>query len=152
MRKKSPVKTPRAVGYVRVSTDRQEMSLRAQEEKIEKLADLQGEILIEVIEDRESAKQGSIHTRSGILRIMEMVKHQEVDRVIVAKLDRLTRSVVDLGELLVFLDKHHVTLVSATESWMDTASAAGRMIINIMTSVAQWEREAIGERTAARTL
>jgi site-specific DNA recombinase len=147
--KQKPIKASRAVGYVRVSTDRQEMSPRAQAERIEKLADLQEITLVEVIEDHESARQGSIHSRSGVLRIMEMVRRKEVDRIIVAKLDRLTRSVVDLGELLAFLDKHNVTLVSATESWMDTGSAAGRMIINIMTSVAQWEREAIAERTEA---
>ncbi|MEO7653183.1 MAG: recombinase family protein [Bryobacteraceae bacterium] len=62
------------------------------------------------------------------------------------KLDRLTRSVKDLGHLLERLEKRGVALVSVAES-LDTRSAAGRLVITIMTAVSQWEREAIGERT-----
>jgi DNA invertase Pin-like site-specific DNA recombinase len=139
----------RAVGYVRVSTGKQAMSPAAQREKIEALAHLQDLALMEVITDRESGKEGSIHTRPGVMRVLEMAASHQVERIIIAKLDRLTRSVVDLGAILTLLDKHHTALVSATESWMDTGSAAGRMILNIVTSVAQWEREAIAERTSA---
>ena len=67
-------------------------------------------------------------------------------RVIVAKLDRLTRSVKDLGLLLERFEKRGVSLISVAES-LDTGSAAGRLVIKIMTAVSQWEREAIGERT-----
>jgi hypothetical protein len=65
--------------------------------------------------------------------------------VIVAKLDRLTRSVKDLCELLERFERRDVALISVAES-LDTGSAAGRLVINIMTAVSQWEREAIGER------
>ena len=66
--------------------------------------------------------------------------------VIVAKLDRLTRSVKDLAELLERLYRRGVSLVSVAES-LDTGSASGRLVLNIMTAVSQWGREAIGERT-----
>jgi len=66
--------------------------------------------------------------------------------VIVAKLDRLTRSVKDLCGLLELLEKKKVALISVAES-LDTSSAAGRLVITIMGAVSQWEREAIGERT-----
>ena len=66
--------------------------------------------------------------------------------MIVAKLDRLTRSVKDLCELLERFERRGVALVSVAES-LDTGSAAGRLVLNIMTAVSQWEREAIGERT-----
>ena len=66
--------------------------------------------------------------------------------VIIAKLDRLTRSVADLAELLKRFKKHKVSLVSVADS-LDTKSAAGRLVLNIMVSVSEWEREAIGERT-----
>ena len=66
--------------------------------------------------------------------------------VIIAKLDRLTRSVKDLCELLERFERRGVALVSVAES-LDTGSAAGRLVLNIMTAVSQWEREAIGERT-----
>jgi site-specific DNA recombinase len=66
--------------------------------------------------------------------------------VVIAKLDRLTRSVRDLGELLERFQRRGVALVSVGES-LDTGSAAGRLVLNVMASVSQWEREAIGERT-----
>jgi DNA invertase Pin-like site-specific DNA recombinase len=66
--------------------------------------------------------------------------------VIVAKLDRLTRSVKDLCGLLELFEKRKVALISVTES-LDTGSAAGRLVITIIGAVSQWEREAIGERT-----
>ena len=75
-----------------------------------------------------------------------MVNKGEVQAIIVAKLDRLTRSVKDLCNLLELLEKRKVALVSVAES-LDTSSAAGRMVITIMGAVSQWEREAIGERT-----
>ena len=63
-----------------------------------------------------------------------------------AKLDRLTRSVRDFADLLEIFQRKGVSLVSVAQS-LDTGSAAGRLVINIMVSVSQWEREAIGERT-----
>ena len=69
-----------------------------------------------------------------------------MDTVIIAKLDRLTRSVKDLAELLERFTRRGVSLVSVADS-LDTRSAAGRLVLNIMVRVSQWEREAIGERT-----
>src|ERR1700683_4763956 len=77
---------------------------------------------------------------------MELVNGGKVQGVIVAKLDRLTRSVKDLCSLLDLFEKRKVALVSVAES-LDTGSAAGRLVITIMGAVSQWEREAIGERT-----
>jgi site-specific DNA recombinase len=155
MRKQHVVLPPvvRAVGYVRVSKSLasgvQELSPQVQAEKIKAMATLQGVRLVELVTERESAKEGSVKKRPGLVRILEMGRRHEIDRIIIAKLDRLTRSVVDLGSMLTLLDKHGISLVSATETWMDTSSAAGRMILNVVTSVAQWEREAIAERTTA---
>ena len=136
----------RAIGYCRVSTDKQSekgVSLEAQTEKIRAMAVVHGFELIEVVEDGESGK--SLH-RSGMQRVLEMVQRREVQAVIIAKLDRLTRSVKDLCELLELFEHRQVALISVAES-LDTSSAAGRLVINIMAAVSQWEREAIGERT-----
>ena len=65
-----------------------------------------------------------------------------------AKLDRLTRSVVDLGALVARANAEGWAILSVSES-IDTRSAAGRLVLNVLASVAEWEREAIGERTAA---
>ncbi len=136
-----------AFGYARVSTDKQAdhgVSLEAQEAKIRAMATVQGAEIVELIVDGgESAKNLN---RPGMERLLALVDQRQVQIVIIAKLDRLTRSVKDLAELLERFQKRGVSLVSVAES-LDTGSAAGRLVINIMTAVSQWEREAIGERT-----
>jgi|SRR5262245_52269134 len=137
----------RAIGYVRVSTEKQAdggVSLEAQEQKIRAMAVVKDVELVDVIVDAgESAKSLQ---RPGMARLLELVDRKAVDTVIIAKLDRLTRSVVDLGELLTRFKKRGVTLVSVADS-LDTRTATGRMVMNVMMSIAQWEREAISERT-----
>jgi site-specific DNA recombinase len=137
----------KTLGYVRVSTDKQAergISLEAQAEKIRAMALVQGAELSEIIiESGESAKSLN---RPGMAKLLAMVDGGQVKAVIVAKLDRLTRSVKDLCELLERFERRGVALVSVAES-LDTGSAAGRLVLNIMAAVSQWEREAIGERT-----
>jgi DNA invertase Pin-like site-specific DNA recombinase len=137
----------KAIGYVRVSTEKQAdfgVSLEAQSEKVRAMAVVQGAELAEVIIDAgESAKSLN---RPGMARLLSLVDAGAVDVVIIAKLDRLTRSVKDLAELLERFTRRGVSLVSVAES-LDTGTAAGRLVLNIMTAVSQWEREAIGERT-----
>ena len=137
----------KAIGYIRVSTEKQAdfgVSLEAQAEKVRAMAVVQGAELSEVIVDAgESAKSLN---RPGMGRLFELVDARAVDVVIIAKLDRLTRSVADLAELLKRFERRGVSLVSVADS-LDTRSAAGRLVLNIMVSVSQWEREAIGERT-----
>ena len=136
----------KTLGYVRVSTDKQAergVSLEAQAEKIRAMAVVHNAELAEIIVDAESAKSLN---RPGMARLLAMVDAGEVQTVIIAKLDRLTRSVKDLCTLLERFERRGVALVSVAES-LDTSSAAGRLVLNIMTAVSQWEREAIGERT-----
>ena len=137
----------KAIGYVRVSTEKQAdfgISLEAQTEKVRAMAVVQEAVLVDVVIDAgESAK--SLH-RPGMARLLALVDAGAVDVVIIAKLDRLTRSVADLAELLKRFERRGVSLVSVADA-LDTRSAAGRLVLNIMVSVSQWEREAIGERT-----
>jgi site-specific DNA recombinase len=137
----------KAIGYVRVSTDKQAdrgVSLEAQEQKVRAMAVVKDVELVDVIVDAgESAKNLQ---RPGMARLLELVDSKAVDVVIIAKLDRLTRSVADLAELLKRFKRRGVSLVSVADS-LDTNSAAGRLVLNIMVSVSEWEREAIGERT-----
>jgi len=137
----------KAIGYARVSTDKQAdrgVSLEAQTEKIRAMAVVHNAELVDIIVDGgESAKSLN---RPGMERLLALVDSGAVEAVIVAKLDRLTRSVKDLCTLLERFERREVTLISVAES-LDTGSAAGRLVLNIMTAVSQWEREAIGERT-----
>lgn len=139
--------TGRAIGYVRVSTEKQagaDVSIEAQTARIQAMATVQDVTLSEVIADAgESAKSLN---RPGMARLLALVEARAVQTVIVAKLDRLTRSVRDLADLLDRFERRGVALVSVSES-LDTGTAAGRLVLNVMMSVAQWEREAIGERT-----
>ena len=91
----------RAIGYIRVSTEKQAdfgVSLEAQEAKIRAMAVVQSAELADVIIDAgESAKSLN---RPGMERLLSLVDSGAVDTVIIAKLDRLTRSVKDLAESL----------------------------------------------------
>ncbi len=138
---------PQVIGYTRVSTDRQAdsgVSLEAQATKITAMAAVQGAELAEIIVD--AGESAGTLDRPGMARLLALVDAGRVDVVIVAKLDRLTRSVRDLADLLDRFGRRGVSLVSVAES-LDTATAAGRLVLNVMGSVSQWEREAIGERT-----
>jgi site-specific DNA recombinase len=137
----------RAVGYARVSTEQQAdsgLSLEHQDTKIRAMAAVQDAELADVIVD--SGASAKTLDRPGMARLLALVEARQIDAVIVTKLDRLTRNVRDLGELLERFQRRNVRLVSVSES-LDTSTAAGRLVLNIMGSVSQWEREAIGERT-----
>ncbi|MBI3722714.1 recombinase family protein [bacterium] len=138
----------RVIGYVRVSTDKQAdegVSLAAQRSKLEAYASLYGLELVEVVVD--AGVSAKTLDRPGLGRALDRLARGEADGLLVAKLDRLTRSVRDLGTLIA---EHFETaaLLSVAEN-IDTRSAAGRLVLNVLASVAQWEREAIGERTSA---
>jgi site-specific DNA recombinase len=135
----------KAVGYIRVSKQNERgVSLESQAEKIRAMACVHDAEVEIVADDGETGKHAN---RPGLHRVLEMVRKGEVQLVIVAKLDRLTRSVKDLADLLELFQKRSVSLVSVAEA-LDTGSAAGRLVMNIMASVSQWERETIAERTA----
>jgi DNA invertase Pin-like site-specific DNA recombinase len=105
------------------------------------MATVQGAELFEVIIDG-----GESANRPGLQGLLALVDSGKIEAVIIAKLDRLTRAVKDLCSLLELFEKRCVALISVAES-LDTASAAGRLVITIMAAVSHWEREAIGERT-----
>lgn len=138
----------KAIGYVRVSTVEQKsqgVSLEAQAEKIELQAKLSDyELIDSIIDAGMSAKSLN---RPGIKTIIQMVKAKEVDSIIIYKLDRLSRNVSDLNYLIQLFNKYGVNLIAVKDA-IDTQSAGGRMVINMLATISQWEREVIGERTS----
>lgn len=138
----------RTIAYLRVSTDKQAdkgVSLAAQRAKIEAYAVLYDLQLVDVVVDAgESAKSLG---RPGLQRALGALRDGRADALLVVKLDRLTRSVRDLGDLVdrYFADGRRA-LLSVSEQ-IDTRTAAGRLVLNVLGSVSQWERETIGERT-----
>jgi DNA invertase Pin-like site-specific DNA recombinase len=146
-----PMSRTRTVAYLRVSTDKQAdrgVSLDAQRAKVAAYAELYDLELVEVVVD--AGASAKTLDRPGLARALGMLrKGGEAEALLVVKLDRLTRSVRDLCELV---ERHFApgkaALLSVGEQ-IDTRSAAGRLVLNVLASVSQWEREAIGERTAA---
>ena len=137
----------KAIGYVRVSTQEQAThgySLDAQIDKIKAYASLYDIDLIDImIDGGVSAKSLK---RDGLTNVLQMLDSGKADAVIIFKLDRLTRSVTDWNTLIAdYFTKHALLSVS---DQIDTRTAAGRLCLNVLMSVAQWEREAIGERTS----
>ena len=138
----------RVVGYVRVSTEGQAeegVSLDAQRAKLRAYAVAADLELVAVHED--AGASAKTLARPGLQAALADLREGRAEGLLVAKLDRLTRSVRDLGALLDGYFAARFALLSIADSF-DTRSAAGRMVLNIMTSVAQWEREAIAERTS----
>ncbi|MFZ2957681.1 MAG: recombinase family protein [Candidatus Ozemobacteraceae bacterium] len=139
----------KAIGYIRVSTEEQAesgLSLAHQRAKIEAYSMAMDLELVAVLED--AGKSAKNLNRPGMSKALEMIRTKEADALIILKLDRLTRSVKDLGLLVETFEKTGAALISVQDS-INTTTAAGRLVLNVLGSVAQWEREAIGERTAA---
>jgi len=137
----------KAIAYIRVSTDKQAdqgHSLLAQQEKVNAYASLYDLDIIDYVIETGSAKNLK---RKGLQGALAQISSGNAEALIVVKLDRLTRSVADLGYLVeTYFNK--AGLLSVSEQ-IDTRSAAGRLVLNVLASVSQWEREAIGERTSA---
>lgn len=138
----------RLIGYVRVSTEEQTKtgySISDQANKLRGYCDLYGHDLVEIIiDDGISAKNLN---RDGMQRVISMISNDEADGVVVLKLDRLTRSMRDLHHLLDTIFKTG-QLHSVSEQF-NTNTASGKFVLNMLMSVAEWEREVIGERTSS---
>lgn len=83
--------------------------------------------------------------RPGLKRLMDDIRAGRVDVVVVYKIDRLTRSLMDFSKLVEVFDKHNVSFVSVTQQF-NTTTSMGRLMLNVLLSFAQFEREVTGER------
>ena len=138
----------RVIGYARVSTDdqaREGCSLAQQSERIEAYATARGFELVRV--EVDAGCSASSLDRPALQQALTSLRTGEAGGLVVLKLDRLTRSVRDLGTLIE-RDFAKVSLFSISES-VDTKSAAGRMFLRIVSTISEWEREVVSERTAA---
>lgn len=83
--------------------------------------------------------------RPALHRLLEDIAAGKVDCVVIYKLDRLSRSLLDFARIMEIFDQHDVAFVSVTQQF-NTATSMGRLMLNILLSFAQFEREIIGER------
>lgn len=132
-------------GYLRVSTGEQADSgagLAAQRAAITREAVTRGWENIEFVED--GGFSGGTLNRPGISALLPKLRRDDV--LVVAKLDRLSRSLVDAVGLLETSQRHGWTLV-ALDLGVDTSTPTGRLVASVMGAVGAWEREVIRERT-----
>lgn len=131
--------------YLRVSTSEQGMNghgIDAQRATISAETDRRGWTDVEWYED--PGWSGSSMDRPGVQRMLADTRRDDV--VVVAKLDRLSRSLTDFASLMDTAKRRRWALI-ALDLGVDTTTPTGRLVANVMASVAEWEREVIGQRT-----
>jgi DNA invertase Pin-like site-specific DNA recombinase len=137
-----------AIGYLRVSTEEQADSragLDAQRAAILAEAERRGWRIVEVIED--AGFSGKDLKRPGIVAALDALKRRRADTLVVAKLDRLSRSMLDFAALMDRASREHWALV-ALDLGVDTTTPAGEMMANVLATFAQFERRLIAQRTS----
>lgn len=138
--------------YTRKSTEdglEQEFnSLDAQRESGEAYVKSQAHEGWECRPDRydDGGYSGGNMERPAMQRLLDDIQAGRVDCVVVYKVDRLSRSLLDFARMMEVFEKHHVSFVSVTQQF-NTATSMGRLILNVLLSFAQFEREMISERT-----
>src|ERR1022692_3487788 len=150
MHKQDP--TVRCAIYTRKSTeeglDQDFNSLHAQREAVEAYIVSQkhlGWTLVPTHYDDGGFTGGNLD-RPALQQLLEDIDARRVDCILVYKVDRLSRSLLDFARLVDRFDQHSVSFVSVTQQF-NTTSSLGRLTLNILLSFAQFEREIIGERT-----
>ena len=84
--------------------------------------------------------------RPAVKRLLGDIEAGKVDCVVVYKVDRLSRSLLDFAKMMETFDGHQVAFVSVTQQF-NTSTSMGRLVLNVLLSFAQFEREIISERT-----
>jgi DNA invertase Pin-like site-specific DNA recombinase len=145
------VQKRRCAVYTRKSTDEgleeEFNTLDAQRESCEAYIASQraeGRVLVPNRYDDGGFSGGSLE-RPALQRLVRDIEADQVDVIVVYKIDRLSRSLMDFAKLVEVMDAHGVTFVSVTQSF-NTTTSMGRLTLNILLSFAQFEREVIGER------
>jgi site-specific DNA recombinase len=141
----------RCAVYTRKSTehnlDLEFNSLDAQREACEAYIKSQAHEGWRLIPDHydDGAFSGASLDRPALQTLLAQVRADQVDVIVVYKVDRLTRSLADFAKLVELFDQHCVSFVSVTQSF-NTTGSMGRLTLNVLLSFAQFEREVIGER------
>ena len=146
-----PQRRLRCAIYTRKSSeeglDMEFNSLDAQRESCEAYIASQRSEGFAAIRERydDGGHSGGTLERPALQRLLADVEAGLIDVIVVYKIDRLSRSLMDFARLVEIFERNHVTFVSVTQSF-NTTTSMGRLTLNILLSFAQFEREVIGER------
>jgi DNA invertase Pin-like site-specific DNA recombinase len=149
--KKPVVRKLRCAIYTRKSTeeglDMEFNSLDAQREACSAyIASQRAEGWVELADQYDDGGfSGGTLERPALKRLLADIEAGRIDVVVVYKIDRLSRALMDFAGLVEVFDRHGVTFVSVTQSF-NTTTSMGRLTLNVLLSFAQFEREVIGER------
>ena len=144
----------RVVAYLRVSSQEQVQSglgLAAQKEQIALYAKLHGLEVAGVCRDDGVSGAKKPSKRPGLSKALEGLRAGTFDGILVARLDRLSRSCRDVADLIIESEKRGFALLSVSDL-LDTSTAAGKMQVRMLASFAEYERDLISERTKAALL
>jgi DNA invertase Pin-like site-specific DNA recombinase len=145
------VKKLRCAVYTRKSTDegldKEFNTLDAQRDACEAYVASQRAEGWVLVHDRydDGGFSGGTLERPALKRLLADIEQGRIDVIVVYKIDRLSRSLMDFAKLVETMEAHGVTFVSVTQSF-NTTTSMGRLTLNILLSFAQFEREVIGER------
>jgi len=140
----------RVIGYTRVSTEGQAESgagLDAQAAAITTEAERRGWELVTIATDA-GASGKTLNKRPALADALTALDRGEADVLVAAKLDRLSRSVLDFAELMARADRHGWRLV-VLDVAVDTTTPSGELMATVVAAFAQYERRLIGQRTRA---
>lgn len=139
----------RAIGYVRVSTREQHDSragLEAQISAIREAASQRGWDLVHIAEDGGVSGGTAWRERPALADAVGRLERREAEVLMVSRLDRLSRSVSDFAQLVERARRKRWQVV-ILDAGVDTSTAVGELVANVLASFAQFERKLIGERT-----
>ncbi|MBL0320114.1 MAG: recombinase family protein [Alphaproteobacteria bacterium] len=137
--------------YTRKSTeeglDMEFNSLDAQREACEKYIQIHKHEGWEIVSDDydDGGYSGGNTDRPALKRLISDIKAEQINVVVVYKIDRLSRSLLDFLNIMQLFDTHRISFVSVTQNF-DTSSSMGKLMLNVLLSFAQFEREITGER------
>ena len=137
----------RVLGYARCSTNEQAESglgLAAQEATIRSECQRRGWVLVDVVTDE--GESGKSLDRQGLQSALARVADHDVDGLVAAKLDRISRSVRDFADLLEWFSATGASLV-AVDVGVDTSTPGGKLVCGVFSAVSEWERDVIASRT-----
>jgi len=133
------------IGYCRVSTTDQDLTIQI--DAIKRMCDYRKFTLQNIYMDKASGKNVERESYQKMIEALEK-NTSGIEAIVIYKLDRIGRSIRNLLEIVDFLNKRDIQLISVLEN-IDTTSSQGRLFFSISAAFAEYERELINERSAA---
>lgn len=131
------IENPKVAIYLRVATNNQNDSLKEQEDRIKRLCSMKGYEIFKTYTDIGSAKDKN---RIGYQQMLKDLQTNQFDKIIAYKVDRISRSIIDLGKFLTNVKQHNCSVAFISED-IDTSSAVGSLYLRMLNVFSEFEKE-----------